>query len=82
MANQERGKIVGNGNFCYWSQASTSRLGRVVRLTQRLGDPNWYATRVSSVPLTRLPTEEDKGEASDTPSLDTVHLSYELTSNL
>ena len=75
MANQERGKIVGNGNVCYWSSASTSRLGRVVRFTERLGDPNWYATRVSSAPLTKLPTEEDKGEDSDTPSLDTVQLS-------
>jgi hypothetical protein len=74
MANQERGKIVGNGNFCYWSQASTSRLGRVVRLTQRLGDPRWYATRVSTARVTNLPTE-DKGEDSDTPSLGTVQIS-------
>ena len=39
--------------------SSTSPLG-VVRLTQRLGDAKWYATRVTGVPLTRLPTEVDE----------------------
>ena len=78
MADHERGRIVGNGNFCHLSQASTSRLGRVVRLTQRLGDPRWYATRVVTgpvaAPVANLPVG-DGGEDSDTPSLGTVQIS-------
>ena len=66
------------GNFCWVSGgSSTSRLGGV-RLTQRLGDARWYATRVTGVPATRpqtvTPTERDEGDASDTPSLETVYM--------
>ena len=71
-------EVRGNGNFCWVSGgSSTSRLGGV-RFTQRLGDAKWNVTRVTDVPATRpqtvTPTEGDEGEASDTPSLETVYI--------
>ena len=71
-------EVRGNGNFCWVSGgSSTSRLG-TVRLTQRLGEAKWHATRVTGAPATRpqavTPEEGDEGEASDTPSLETVYI--------
>ena len=71
-------EVRGNGNVCWVSgSASTSRLCGV-RFTQRLGDARWHATRVISAPKTRsqmaTPEEGDKGEASETPSLETVYI--------
>ena len=71
-------EVRGNGNFCWVSGgSSTSRLGGV-RFTQRLGDARWHATRVTGAPTTRsqtvAPEEGDEGEASDTPSLETVYI--------
>jgi hypothetical protein len=71
-------EVRGNGNFCWVSGgSSTSRLGGV-RFPQRLGDAKLHVTRVTGVPATRpqtvTPTEGDEGEASDTPSLETVYI--------
>ena len=71
-------EVRGNGNFCWVSGgSSTSRLGGV-RFTQRLGDARWHVTRVTGAPTTRpqtaTPKEGDEGEASDTPSMETVYI--------
>ena len=71
-------EVQGNGNVCWLSESvNTSRLCGV-RFTQRLGEARWHATRVISAPRTRsqmaTPKEGDKGEASETPSLETVYI--------
>ena len=79
-------EVRGNGNYCWVSGGSrTSRLGGI-RFTQRLGEARWTATRVTSAPTIKsqmaAPKEGDKGEASDTPSLETVYITSVSCHNL
>ena len=79
-------EVRGNGNHCWVIEGSrTSRLGGI-RFTQRLGEVRWTATRVTSAPTIKsqmaAPKEGDKGEASDTPSLETVYITSVSCHNL
>ena len=67
-------QVRGNGNTC-WVDSGSNYLGGI-RFSQRLGESRWTATRVTGVPLGRSPVDApvDEGEASDTPSLETVYL--------
>ena len=72
-------RVRGNGNTCWVdSGSSTSVLGGI-RFGQRLGESHWTATWVTGVPPAKSAADApvDEGEASDTPSLETMYLTSE-----